>query len=351
MVYFDNIIFSLQKAGGISVVWANLIRRISRMNEDSVFLEYEGADDNIFRVGMELPKDRIKVLRGFNKVLSQYLSPHIKSNQPFIFHSSYFRTSNNRNAINVTTVHDFIYEQNTRPTFRQKLRMMLNYRAIKRSDAIVCISDNTRKDLFKYVPDIDARKVSVIYNGVSEDYFPVTETPYPQYGNYILFVGGRQGYKNFEFVARALRQTDYKLLVCGASLSQSETEMLETHLKNRYVHIGFPSNTELNKIYNSVYALAYPSSYEGFGIPVLEAQRAGCPVVALASSSIPEIIGDNALLMSELSEKKFVDLLDKISDDNERVRVVNQGRINARRFSWDKMANAYMELYSSLLSN
>lgn len=351
MVVFDNIIFSLQRAGGISVVWSNLIQRISRVNEESMFLEYKGAGDNLFRAGIRLPSNRVKVLKGFNKVLSQFLTPSIQYNQPFIFHSSYFRLSNNRNAINVTTVHDFIYEQNKRPTLRQKLRMKLNYRAIKRSDAIVCVSDNTRKDLLKYVPDIGDQKVSVIYNGVSDDYFPISDIPYPQYRTYILYVGGRQGYKNFEFVVRALKKTSYNLLVCGALLSQSEIDMLDRHLRNRYANIGFPSNAELNKIYNSVYALAYTSSYEGFGIPVLEAQRAGCPVVALAASSIPEIIGKNALLMPYLSEKKFIELLDKISDTKARAYIVNQGLINVQRFSWEKMAKEYVALYDSLLQS
>lgn len=221
---------------------------------------------------------------------------------------------------------------------------------IRRSDAIVCISENTKKDLFRYLPDIDEKKVSIIYNGVSEDYSQLDSCPYPYYNNSILFVGGRQGYKNFDFVVKSLESTRFNLIVCGTPLSNEEKEFCEKYLYGRYKFVKFPSNEELNKIYNSVYCLAYPSSYEGFGIPVLEAQRAGCPVIALNSSSIPEIIGDKSLLMKDLSESSFLDKLELLKSPKFRREVIRLGLVNAERFSWEKMANEYMALYSKLLN-
>lgn len=349
-IWFDNIIFSLQKAGGISVVWQNLIKNLLPYADDLHFIEYPDAGNNLFRQELELCPASVDKRRIFNHIFSQFRHPRVKSDEPFIFHSSYFRTCSNRKAINVTTVHDFIYEQG-RPAWKQRLRIAMNYRAIRRSDAVVCISENTRRDLFKYMPDVDPEKVRVIYNGVSDAYFPLGSVPYPEYRDYVLFVGGRQRYKNFDFVVKALAGSKYKLLVCGAPLTTQEKEKLDTYLPGCYRLVAYPSMDELNKIYNSVYCLAYPSSYEGFGLPVLEAQRAGCPVIALDASSIPEIIGDNALLMSELSSRSFEKYLKELDNVDTRRKIVCEGIENAKYFSWNKMAQEYMYLYQDLLKN
>lgn len=346
----DNIIFSLQRAGGISVVWQNLIENLLPVTDNLHFIEYQNASQNIFRQELSIPSSKIEVAKNFSSIFSQFRHPTVKSDVPFIFHSSYFRTCNNPNAINVTTVHDFIYEQGA-PTLKQKLRIALNYKAIKKSDAIVCISENTKRDLFKFLPEIDSRKVHVIYNGVSEDYYQISDIPYPNYRDCVLFVGGRQSYKNFDFVVKSLSATRYKLLVCGTPLKEDEISLLNKYLPDRYLHVKFPTNEELNKIYNSVHALAYPSSYEGFGLPVLEAQRAACPVVALSASSIPEIIGDDSLLMPELSAESFIKMLDELEDDDRRKTITDAGLENSSRFSWKKMAKDYFDLYKNLLDS
>lgn len=350
-IFYDNLIFSLQKAGGISVVWQQLIKNVINENiHDIKFIEYDNAFNNIFR--REILLDRCLLTNNipkFNKFITQFVHPKIKWDMPFIFHSSYFRTCDNPNAVNVTTVHDFIYEQG-HPTLKQKVRIKLNYSAIRNSDAIVCISENTKKDLFKYLPDIDPSKVHVIYNGVSEDYYPLERIPYQEYTSHVLFVGGRQGYKNFDFAVRALENTNYKLLICGAPLTNKEKELLNRYIPNRYDVVKYPSNNELNKIYNSVYCLVYPSSYEGFGLPVLEAQKAGCPVIALSASSIPEIVGNCSLLMPILKESCLIKLLIKIKDPEIRTNVIDSGFESANRFSWRKMAEEYLNLYNILLN-
>lgn len=346
-VLLDNIIFNLQKAGGISVVWYNLIQNLLKFSNDISYIEYPNAD-NIFRQELNIPSSNILMKENFNSLISQFIHPKIKVDHPFIFHSSYFRTCKNPNAINVTTVHDFIYEQGN-PNFKQKIRIGLNYKAIRESDAIVCISENTKRDLFKFVPDIDPQKVSVIYNGVSDDYTQLEECCYPEYKDFVLFVGGRQGYKNFELLISSLQQSCYKLLICGKHLTEKELKLLDQKVPNKYKFIAYPSNEELNRIYNSVYALVYPSSYEGFGIPVLEAQRAGCPVIALNASSIPEVIGKTPLLMENISERELLIKLDLLKDSNLRQKVIEDGIANSQRFSWEKMTKEYFDLYNKLL--
>ena len=106
------------------------------------------------------------------------------------------------------------------------------------------------------------------------------------------------------------------------------------------------SDYELNNLYNGAYAFVYPSSYEGFGIPILEAQRAGCPVIAYNASSIPEVIGDTPLLMNNLTTDELLGKLSLLKDINKRQDIIQKGYINAMKFSWDKSFEKLMEVYN-----
>lgn len=348
-LYFDNIIFSLQKAGGISLVWSELLKNINNLNKENTCFEYKNAKDNLFYKEINLSNFKIRFLHFFNKILSQFIKISINEKEPFIFHSSYFRLCNNPKAVNITTVHDFIYEQ-SKMSLKQKFRIYLDYKVIRKSDAIVCVSENTKNDLIKYIPTIDKNKIYVIYNGVSEDYYKIEEKIISKYKNFILFVGSRNGYKNFDFAINAIANTNFNLLIVGKPLIENELKVLNRLLPNRYECISFPSNGFLNVLYNSVYCLLYPSSYEGFGLPILEAQKAGCPVIALNKSSIPEIIGNKDLLISELDDFQVKNNLYKLQDPKFRNYIIQEGIVNSRRFSWEKMAEQYYQLYNNLLS-
>ena len=102
---------------------------------------------------------------------------------------------------------------------------------------------------------------------------------------------------------------------------------------------------QLNLFYNNAAALVYPSSYEGFGIPVLEAQRAGCPVIAYNGSSIPEVIGETPLLMQTLTDDEMVNKLKLLSNKQLMAEVRANGLENTHRFSWQRMGDEYMKIY------
>ena len=145
------------------------------------------------------------------------------------------------------------------------------------------------------------------------------------------------------------------MVIAGNKLSEDERIELEQHISDsRYVSLGYTEDERLNELYNNAAALVYPSSYEGFGIPVLEAQQAGCPVIALNTSSIPEVISKTPencpLLMKEGTEKELLDKILLLSDKDLMNQVVAEGLENAKRFSWDKMYREYTELYGQLLS-
>ena len=347
-LFFDNIVFDLQKSGGISVVWYELLNRIQHNNSYSVRYIDNRRDINPYRKKLDICNDTI--LKGDTFILlTRYLPVTIKEQQKFIFHSSYYRYCNNPSAVNITTVHDFTYEF-YRGGIAKKLHCWQKYQAIRHSKYIVCISENTKRDLLRFLPDIEEDRIRVIYNGVSEDYYPLEKDqtdnlPFEK-GSYVVFVGARSGYKNFDFLKRCIAKSKYNLVIVGSALSEEERLSLEQYVsQNRYCCMGFLPNKELNVIYNHAAALVYPSAYEGFGIPVIEAQRAGCPVIAYNGSSIPEIIGDTPLLMSDLSEKELLDKLEQLSDSELMEKVRADGLENAKRFSWDKMYQGYLDLY------
>ena len=168
-IIYDNIIFSSQKTGGISVVWYELLKRIILDTRFlSFFIEYPDSKKNIFRKKLNLHNNKVFLKNGLSLKLRRYFNPSISSKDKFIFHSSYYRTSNNLNAINITTVHDFTYEYFS-TGLKRFVHTYQKNNAIKKSDFIICISKKTKKNLLKLVDGVDEAKIRVIYNGVSEN--------------------------------------------------------------------------------------------------------------------------------------------------------------------------------------
>ena len=355
-VVYDNIVFSLQKAGGISGVWGELISRTIKKSEfDCSFLEYRAANVNINRKDLFIPDDTL-IEGGILPVqVERFLNPKLDRSGNFIFHSSYYRTCNSLNAKNVTTVHDFIHER-----FRSRI-LYINHvqkkRAVLKSDAIICVSESTKKDLLNYFPKINRDKVYVVYNGVDDRIFKKLAIEEPidifNLGKYVLFVGNRdQAYKNFKSVVHALKDhPDLNLVVVGGGRpSTKERENIKKELNGRIHFLSNVCNNELNILYNFSYALLYPSLYEGFGMPIIEAQSAGCPVIATNCSSIPEIAGDSAILVENGTSVELSHSLHLLKDVAVRSAYVEKGFSNSTRFSWEKMANKVADIYKEILT-
>ena len=364
-VILDNIVFSLQKQGGISVFWYELLNRIMQDADFSCkFIDF--SNENIFRKQLDIPLSNLLDVR-LNKLpvkIQRYVNPTIK--EKGIFHSSYYRAAKGSLVCNVTTVHDFTYEY-----YFKGLPKLVHHaqkkNAILNSKKVICVSNNTKTDLLKFYPNLKEQQIEVIYNGVSDDYFPLLggdssfldSTFGPDFKEYVLFVGKREdGYKNFDMVVDACKLTKSKLLIVGGGhLSKVEVVMLDSKLGlHQYKQIAGVTNEQLNLIYNNAAFLVYPSLYEGFGISILEAQKSGCPVICSNSSSIPEIAGNGAYLVENISALKIAELLLQNKSRNDITKsIVEQGYLNSQLFSWDKcykqVKQVYLEIIPSLFNH
>jgi mannosyltransferase len=357
-IIFDNIVFSLQKSGGVSVVWSEMIKKFLIQKDINIrFLEAENKENNIFRKELNIPTDQVIEPKYPFLYIQRYINPVINIKEPFIFHSSYYRVCKNKHAINITTVHDFTYEYFTKG-IKKKIHCLQKYQAIRNSDYIICISENTKKDLLHFLPDIDENKIVVIPNGISEDYRIIPQAKFSKNipfkkNEYLLFVGSRNTYKNFNLVLEAIAASKFKLVIVGKPLNDGEKNMIvkKKVSPKSYICLNNISNQDLNLLYNNAFALLYPSSYEGFGIPVLEAQKAGCPVIAYNGSSIPEIIGDTPLLLNDLSVEAILSKLDIIHDNRQREYIIKKGIENASKYTWENTFNKVLSLYKKAWEN
>ncbi len=354
-IIIDNIIFKWQKSGGISVVWHELIKRMLAKTHPNLyinFIEYKGSNWNLFRKSLNIPSINILYIKS-NKLflLERYLCEYIKQIKgKFIFHSTYYRICSSPNAINIVTVHDFTYELYIKGP-KQWFHSWTKKYALRKADYIVCISENTKVDLLRLVNGIDEKKVRVIYNGASDDFYPLKDSiqmPTSFQGNYLIFIGSRAPYKNYKLAVEVASQSNMKLFIVGNKLNEKEKLITENLLGKRYREFGNISNCELNNLYNKAFALIYPSFYEGFGLPIVEAQKAGCPVLALNNSSIKEVIGYTEQLVSIPKASYFCLQINKLKEQNYRNYVIKKGLENAQRFTWDKTYSEYIKLYTEI---
>lgn len=349
----DNIVFDLQQSGGISVVWYELLRSLQNKHYNVRYIDNH-AVENLYRRLLDI-KDADIIGTDYCVALSRYLPVWRNIQEPFLFHSSYYRYCASPQAINITTVHDFTYER-YRCGLRKTVHSWQKKCAVSHSDYVVCVSENTKRDLLDFIPGLDEKRVRVVYNGVSDDYRVLEKKPQSNIlpfdvGTYVVYVGDRSEYKNFPLCVKALKHTALNLVIVGRTLQAAEKDFVLQHLPaSRFKDIGYISNERLNVLYNYAAALVYPSVYEGFGIPVVEAQKAGCPVIAFNGSSIPEVAGSDVLLMNELSVDALIEKLQLLDRADLMTQVRHDGLLHSSLFSWEQMARQYFDIYEEAYS-
>jgi mannosyltransferase len=341
MLIIDGIIYHLQSHGGITVYFNELIKGVKQKNINYRLMKFNDSQ-NYEKTSMDI--ECVDIVQA--RMLERYRNVKILSDSPILLHSSYYRVSNKKNVTNITTVHDFTYEKYVKG-FSKTVHCWQKYHAIKNSAAVICVSENTASDLLKYCP-INENKIHIIPNGVSPIYRSL-EVPSMSDNKTIIFIGSRAGYKNFELSVKAISlfQGGVLNIVGGGALSRVERELLDKYLKDRYCFLGKLSDEDLNYQYNTAYALLYPSLYEGFGIPILEAMKAGCPVVAMNRSSIPEVAGVGAILIDEPKVELLIEALINVSFVKEKL--IAAGFKQSEKYSWKKCVEQTTNVYNNFI--
>lgn len=337
----DSIIFGLQRFGGISNFWVRLIeasvrsdwsRPVELLMPRSI-LTREMPDVSGATIHTEVLPQR----------LSRYL-PALVPASPAVFHTSYYRRPRGRVDRYITSVYDFTYERYF-SYLPRTVHHLQKGASIQAADISVCISDATRADLLSHFPKVDPARTCVIPLGVDRSRF------YPERGAhkgaaYVLFVGQRTGYKRFDLAIDALSLAPgLTLVIVGPPLTQRETERLEQTLPGRWIKHDGVGGEALRRLYSDAYAFMFPSDYEGFGLPILEAMACGCPTIAANRSSFPEVAGDAALLAEDQTAEAYAHLLTELEDDALRAQLIAAGTERVALFDWERTFSRLWECY------
>lgn len=356
-IFFDHQIFSLQRYGGVSRYFVEIMKRIPKKNwmTSTVFSNNAYVQETgLFPIHSFLPrttfygKERLMSLAG-----NAYSGYKILTENVDVFHQTDYNPYcisflKKRNIPMVTTCHDLNFATINKCGYLMKWQKI----SMENADAIISISDYTKNELIR-LWNIPSDKITVIHHGVNQpenlQYSKVVNFPY------ILYVGTRFDFKNFNSVLKTAKNLFYKhkdlRLVCtGTKFQTAEIRLMdELGIRDRIIHIS-ASERQLYSLYHFAELFVFPSYSEGFGMPLLEAMANMCPVVCSNTSCFPEIAGDAALYFSPYDIDEMYDVLDLLlSSSSKRDIYITKGMQRVRRFSWDVSAKAHLDVYQKLI--
>lgn len=370
-IIYDYQIFSLQKYGGISRYFYEINNNMMVASGGEACSQvicplYINEYISRLRLNKSLIGIKMPVFRGaarlydvFNKPLTRFI---VKRGEIDVIHSTYYSSipCKGEGGVKILTVYDMIHELMGSYFSPKDRTSIIKKEAVHHSDHIICISENTRRDLLE-ITGIDPDKVSVSYLGFSLDTSSTGDQAncsLPTSRPYLLYVGNRRGYKNFNallkvFAGSKRLYNDFDLVLFGGgSLTATELDLFRRHLvDSERVHYVEGNDDILAALYRGAAAFVYPSLYEGFGIPPLEAMSFGCPVVCSNTSSMPEVVGDAAALFDPTDSDDLLDALELVLyDADARAGLISRGYERITRFSWLKCAEQTYNIYKKALS-
>ena len=243
-------------------------------------------------------------------------------------------------------------------TVSERILLKLDTHYIKRASHIITVSQNTKQDLMKYLK-IPENRISVIYNGIDHSIFKpydvkILDNPY------ILYVGSERPRKNlgrlFEAFAKVKSELPELKLVKAGAVGRSEEyrrnvmrKLDSLGITREVIFVEHTSGLDLAHYYSSASLLAYPTLYEGFGLPPLEAMACGCPVVTSNTSSLPEVVGKASIMVDPYDTDGLAQAMKQVlTDDKLRDDMVRKGLEQAKRFSWEETARKTQEVYNKV---
>lgn len=284
-----------------------------------------------------------------------------------IFHGPCYFIPNSLRCKLIVTIHDlmfFRYPEFLRPEWVVSLKKRI-YASSKRADAVIAVSNFTKREITELL-NIPEERIWVIYNGIASNFRPVNDkakieemkSKYGVKSPYLLFVGNIEPKKNIETLIRAyveLRNSTiykYSLLVVGKKAWHFPTvwhTVKQLNVEKDVIFLDIVDSDDLPYLYSGAEVFIFPSLFEGFGIPVIEAMACGTPVVASNLTSLPEIAGDAAVLVDPLNVEEITGAIYNVLSNSElRRQLVKKGLERAKDFSWEKTARETLALYKEL---
>jgi glycosyltransferase involved in cell wall biosynthesis len=365
-ILYDYQIFAASRIGGASRYFAELIRHLSMVNGLEIDLVSKYSN-NIHLEGIRNQKP-LWFHNSSNFYLRKYggnICKHINEGL-FIkklthpgkeiihptYYKPYFLPYINRPL--VITVLDMIHELFTESAHYQDATTKWKRTLCEKADRIIAISHSTKTDLVNLF-GINPAKIRVIHlAGGFERKLEKPDNNLNLPENYILFVGARHWYKNFERFFQAilpllLEEKSLNLVCTGPAFNKNELNLFErNHVKEQIVW-KFVKEEDFFHLYNRALVFVFPSEYEGFGIPVLEAFSASCPVALSNRSSLPEVAGDAAVYFDpENIEDIRFQIFSIINDNLLRQSLIKKGNTQSKKFSWKRMAEETFTLYEEI---
>ena len=364
-IFYHGLIYSYYRArpGGISNFFDRLISRVAL--EHDCLLTTTRESHLPHPVGPYLhtvrhnPSHR---LRRINKFLeSRHFELQSRAFRPDLIHYTYYVDPRpwHLHLPRVYTVYDMIHEKWSHQLDPSRVYAAEKLRSFENASALPCISEATRSDLLDLYPHLEP-KTSVIHLGC--DLKPTSlAASYPRPADintsYLLYVGARGSYKNFTRLLLAFARVvphinGIKLRVVGAPFEVLETDLIDALGIAASVEIFPDANDDmLYQLYSQSLAFVYPSLYEGFGLPLLEAMALNAPVLASSAGSIPEVAGNAALLFNPWSVDSIKESILRIArNPGLRNELITKGRERLLDFTWQKTVDQYLELYDYLLA-
>lgn len=380
-VLFDHQIFQIQRVGGISKGLCELITyfppeldyEICLKESDNVYLKEFGINVNYNNLSYSYRDFLPNVnFRGKGKLFEYLSRKHfinssdsinqkhsldvIRQGNFDVFHPTYFDTYylNKITKPLVLTVHDLTIERIFGHKAKYDFQVVGRRKLLSRTDAIIVPSKYTKDDLIELY-DIDPHKINVVYWGSPSRQFVHYKNLYSF--DYVLFVGQRQGYKNFgkmlnESQRFFQKNKDIHLVCTGHEFTKLEKENLQSCGILKRSHTILASEEEMKSLYQNAVVFVFPSDSEGFGLPILEAFSNGCPVIVSEKTCFPEIAGNAALYINENGEEtNLSQLLDKCLNfsEEERENLRHRGYNRLKEFSWEEAARRYFDVYNAIL--
>ncbi len=359
-ILYDYQIFEMQRYGGISRYFCEILQRISMKHRVSIRYSinyYLQWSLNKYRI--PLPRCLFRRYQTFFQMQNHKITIQLlQTKKRIIFHPTYYNPyflEYIGNIPYVITVHDMIHEKFPNLVLDADIVIKQKKEVITRANRIIAISENTKKDIIDIL-HISPEKIDVIYHSTNmKPYSGKYKLNLPD--TFLLFVGERTPYKNFSRFIKAfalLHKKDANLhTICtGSPLTEKEKKQIEDlGISNNITHIKASDRT-LSELYSRARLFVFPSLYEGFGIPILEAYACHCPVALSNTSCFPEIAEKAGCYFDPYSITSIADAIrNVIYNEKKRQQLIIEGDKQIKKYSWQKAAKETELVYKKTIKN